>query len=287
MTNLLLAIRALLLALLCFPLLGFPAVARAQPAAPQVMADGVCIIDGASGAIVYSKNPDKRYPMASTTKTMTAVLALEMTDIKRRVVVDVSWDEIPDSSIMGLDLMEEVTIEDLLYGLMLPSGNDAARAIARSIAGDDYRFAQLMNSKAQELGLVNTHYVNPHGRNQEDHYTSACDLAKLGQYAMQNPVFRQIVGTKQATVLGRYGTYPLRNVNRFLLDYPGADGVKTGFDDERIPTTGLAAGSAVVASAVRDGHRGYVAVLHTWANYATEAAELMDYFFNNHAALAP
>jgi D-alanyl-D-alanine carboxypeptidase (penicillin-binding protein 5/6) len=183
--------------------------------------------------------------------------------------------------------MEELTIEDLLFGLMLPSGNDAARAIARSIAGDDYRFAQLMNNKALELGLVNTHYVNPHGRNQEGHYTSACDLARLGRYAMQNPSFRQIVGTKRVSIQGRFGGYPMQNINRFLLDYRGANGIKTGYDDERIPTTGQSAGSAVIASAERDGRTGYVAVLHTWANYATEAANLMDYFFNNYAALVP
>lgn len=285
MTKSLRAVTALAVMFLCLPLLGLPPHAQAQPAAPEVMADGVCVIDGASGAIVYAKNPNERFPMASTTKTMTAILALEKADLKRRVVVDVSWDEIPDSSIMGLDLMEELTIEDLLYGLMLPSGNDAARAIARSIAGDDYRFAQMMNSKAQELGLVNTHYMNPHGRNEDDHYTSACDLAKLGYYAMQNPVFRKIVATTRITIDGRYGVYPLRNINRFLLNYPGADGIKTGFDDARVPSTGLAAGSAVQASAVRGGRRGYVAVLHTWGNYATEAAAIMDYFFYNYDAL--
>ncbi|MHB9093021.1 MAG: D-alanyl-D-alanine carboxypeptidase family protein, partial [Chloroflexota bacterium] len=119
-----------------------PRALAVGPAAPEVVAQGVAILDEA-GNLVYGKNPHKRYAMASLTKTMTAVVALENSDIKKRVLVDVSWDEIPDSSIMGLSLMEEVTIEEMLYGLMLPSGNDAARAIARAISGDEYHFAEL------------------------------------------------------------------------------------------------------------------------------------------------
>ncbi|MCL5110055.1 MAG: serine hydrolase [Chloroflexi bacterium] len=257
-----------------------PLALAAPAAAPSINADGVCVIDGASGAVVYSENPHKRFPMASVTKVMTAVLAIEKSDIKQKVVVDVSWDEIPDSSIMGLDLMEELTIEQLLYGLMLPSGNDAARAIARSIAGDDYRFAEMMNQKAQELGLVDTHYKNPHGRDEDGHYTSACDLATLGRYAMRYPEFRQIVATKRISFDGRFGAYNLRNINRFLLNYPGADGIKTGYDD--LPNSdGVAALSSVIATAERDGRRGYVAILHSYGDYAAQAATMMDFFFNN------
>ncbi|MHB1004148.1 MAG: D-alanyl-D-alanine carboxypeptidase family protein [Chloroflexota bacterium] len=253
-----------------------PRALAVGPAAPEVVAQGVAILDEA-GNLVYGKNPHKRYAMASLTKTMTAVVALENSDIKKRVLVDVSWDEIPDSSIMGLSLMEEVTIEEMLYGLMLPSGNDAARAIARAISGDEYRFAELMNAKAKELGMLNTQYKNPHGMDEDGHYTSAYDLAVLGRYAMRNPTFRQIVATKNITVHGK-GIYPLRNINHVLYNYEGADGIKTGFTDN--------ARAGVLASAVRAGKRVYVSLLRTW-NYATEAAQMMDYYFGNVDSLSP
>ncbi|MHB1132884.1 MAG: D-alanyl-D-alanine carboxypeptidase family protein [Chloroflexota bacterium] len=269
---------ALLLLLACAPLYYPAAGAAAAPSGILLNAEGACIVD-ADGAIVYESGGDKRLPMASTTKTMTAVVALEQTDINRRVLVDVAWDEIPDSSIMGLDLMEELTIEELLYGLMLPSGNDAARAIARSIAGDDYRFAKLMTAKARELGLTNTQFKNPHGRDTPGHYTSACDLAQLGRYAMTFPEIRRIVATTRYTVEGRNGVYPMRNVNRFLTTYDGATGIKTGFDDLAL--------NAIVASAERDGRTAYVALLRTYGDYATEAAGLMNYYFNDFPSLLP
>ena len=271
------AVCAAVAALAILPLLlgTAPAAVATLPTAPEVVAQGVAILDG-SGAMVYGKDPHKRFAMASLTKTMTAVVALEHADLNRKVVVDVTWDEIPDSSIMGLALMEQLTIKDLLYGMMLPSGNDAARAVARAIAGDEYRFAKMMNAKARELGMLDTQYKNPHGMDEEGHYSSAYDQAKLGMYAMQNPTFREIVQTRRITIQGR-GIYPLRNINR-VLDYPGADGVKTGFTDN--------AWAAVIASAERDGRRVYVAVLRTW-DYAAEAAKLMDFYFANAEALVP
>ncbi|MDA8216571.1 MAG: D-alanyl-D-alanine carboxypeptidase, partial [Dehalococcoidales bacterium] len=266
-------ISLLFAAFLALPLLlGFPARGSAGPAAaPEVSAQGIALLDGATGQMVYGKNPHERFAMASLTKTMTAVVALEHGDIDRKVVVDVTWDEIPDSSIMGLSLMEELTIRDLLYGMMLPSGNDAARAIARAIAGDEYRFAQLMNEKARELGMTDTHYVNPHGMDAEEHYSSAYDQAKLGMYAMQNPLFRKIVSTTSITVRG-IGVYPLRNINRVLLNYDGCDGIKTGYTDN--------ARSAVIATAERDGRRVYVGVLRSW-DYTSDAIAMMDYYFQN------
>lgn len=270
---------SLLLALaLLLPFAQAPATTRAvsPPPAPAVVAEGVAILDD-DGNLVHGKNAHKRYAMASLTKTMTAVIALERADLRRKVLVDVSWDEIPDSSVMGLGLMEELTIEDLLYGLMLPSGNDAARAIARAISGDEYRFAKLMNAKAKELGMINTQFKNPHGMDEDGHYSSAYDLALLGRYAMQNPAFAKIVATKSITIRG-LGIYPLRNINRLIFSYPGADGIKTGFTDN--------ARAGVVASAIRDGKRAYVTVMRTW-DYAAEAAKMLDYYFLNAAELVP
>jgi serine-type D-Ala-D-Ala carboxypeptidase (penicillin-binding protein 5/6) len=270
---------AVLLLILPLLLASAPPPATALgPAAnqPSFGASAVAILDE-TGALVYGKDPHERYAMASLTKTMTALVALERIDVNQRVVVDVTWDEIPDSSIMGLALMEELTIKDLLYGLMLPSGNDAARAIARAVSGDEYRFAKLMTAKARELGMYNTQYKNPHGMDEEGHYSTAYDQALLGMYAMHNPVLAEVVDTRRITIRGR-GIYPLRNINRVLDTFPGCDGIKTGFTDN--------ARAAVVATAVQDGRRAYVGVLHTW-DYATDATNLLYYYFDNYSVLAP
>ncbi len=267
------------IALLLLPFLVTPpsAGALAPSAAPEVQASGVAVLDE-NGNLVYGENPHGRYPMASTTKMTTALVAMDQIDIHRKVVIDVSWDEIPDSSVMGLSLMEEMTIEDLLYGLMLPSGNDAAMAIARAVSGDAYRFVELMNAKAKELGLVDTHYMNPHGRDEEGHYSSAYDLARVGYFLMQNPTLARVVGTKYKTVNAR-GVYTLRNLVPVLYNYPGADGIKTGYDDKAL--------HSIVATAVRDGKRVYVALIHDPGDFGAEAEQLMDYYFANADALPP
>jgi len=265
------------IALLFLPLFVAPSVRAAEPPpAPDVVADGVAILDE-NGNMVYGKNPHKHLRPASMTKTMTALVVLDHLDIHQKTVIDVSWDEVPDSSIMGLAPMDEMTIEDLLYGLMLPSGNDAARALARAVSGDEYRFVKLMNQKAQQLGLVDTHFMNPHGRDQDGHYTSAYDLARLGYFVMHNPILAKIVNTRQKTVYAK-GIYPMRNINRVLTTYEGADGVKTGYDDLAL--------AGVIATAVRDGRRVYVTLMHT-GDYATEAGEMMDYYFANYSTLVP
>jgi len=265
-------------ALLLLPFFFAPPSAGAftPPPAPAVQASGVAILDE-NGNMVYGSAPHARYPMASTTKMMTALVAVDRIDLQRKVVIDVSWDEIPDSSVMYLTLMDELTIEDLLYGMMLPSGNDAARAIARAVSGDEYRFVKLMNEKARALGLADTHYMNPHGRDQDGHYSSAYDLARTGYFLMQKPVLARIVATKQRTVYGLQAYY-LRNLVPVLFNYAGADGIKTGYDDKAL--------HSIVATAVRDGKRVYVAIIHAPADYAVEATQMMDYYFANATALA-
>src|SRR3990172_91439 len=178
---------------------------------------------------------------------MTALLALERGQLDRLVRVDVDASQLGYSSVMGLRPGEELTLEDLLYGLLLPSGNDAALAVAGHLGGSVARFVDLMNQRAAELGLVNTHFANPHGLDAPEHYSSAADLVRLARTAMANPTFAKIVSTRERTVRGKLATYELRNTNRLLGTYPGVDGVKTGSTD--------AAGQCLVAAAQRGGGR--------------------------------
>ena len=168
--------------------------------------------------------------MASTTKIMTAILAIEMGDLADVVTVSPRAAGVEGSSIY-LERGEKLTLEDLLYGLMLRSGNDAAVAIAEHIGGTVENFANLMNRKAYQIGARNTHFVNPHGLHDDKHYTTAYDLALISAYAMENPVFRVIVSTKQKKIPweGRNYSRVLQNKNALLWDYEGANGIKTGY----------------------------------------------------------
>ena len=187
-------------------------------------------------------------------------------------VVEVNVDSrtMYGSSVMGLEPGDRVTVRDLLYGLMLPSGNDAAIALGRAVSGSDAAFVAEMNAFAARLGLSDTHFTNPHGLTARDHYSSAYDLAVLSRYAMANPTFAEIAGADEWLVLAPR-PIQLRNVNLFL-QYPGGDGVKTGFTNR--------AGKTVIASAQRDGRRIYVVLLNA-PNREQDAAALMDWAFNN------
>jgi D-alanyl-D-alanine carboxypeptidase (penicillin-binding protein 5/6) len=168
-----------------------------------------------------------------------------------------------------------ISVRDLLYGLMLPSGNDAAIEIAKAVGdGDVGRFVDRMNQKAEELGLVDTHFANPHGLDAPDHYSSAYDLAMLGRYGMQNPEFAAIVGTRSYH-LAPPSEYDLYNGNSLLKKYPGADGIKIGWTE--------AAGSTLVASATNsDGKRLIVTVLNS-ADRDADAAALFDWAWASHS----
>src|SRR5262249_27585379 len=158
----------------------------------------------------------------SRTRLMTAVLALERGGLDDVVAIDVDYRQLGDSSTMGLLPGERLTLEDLLYGLLLPSGNDAAIAIARHVAGSEEASAERRNARAPQLGLSATRFANPHGLDAADHYSSPLDILTLGRFAMGSPLFRQIVGTKQSTVQGRR-SYTLVNTNRLLGVAPGVD----------------------------------------------------------------
>lgn len=221
----------------------FAAVCATEGSALEVSADSAALYDVQSGKFYYEKNADKQRGMASTTKIMTAIIALE--NCKLDEIVDVKYEYAAvEGSKMYLNPGEEVSVKELLYGLLLSSGNDAAKAIAGHISGSDEKFAELMNKKAEKLGLKSTSFENPSGLDGENHFTTAKELALIANYAMSIPQFRKIAATKSMkTESGRY----LSNHNKMLKLYDGADGVKTGFTQK--------CGRCLVSSAEKNGRR--------------------------------
>ncbi|HEY7801213.1 MAG TPA: D-alanyl-D-alanine carboxypeptidase family protein [Dehalococcoidia bacterium] len=242
-------------------------------APPAITAKSAVVIDGDTGRVLYDLGAHDRRPPASVTKIMTALLTIEHGDLGRTVVSDVDATTMVGSSVMGLRPGVPITIEDLLYGLMLPSGNDAAVLLAENVDGSVPAFVAEMNKKAKELGLKDTHFANPHGLDDPNHYSSAYDLARLARYAMQEPEFAKIVST-QDWHLAPPSDYDLHNGNSLLETYPGADGVKIGWTDN--------AGWTLVASAQRDGHRLYVTVLDSTDRDA-DATALFDWAFSGYS----
>jgi D-alanyl-D-alanine carboxypeptidase len=242
---------------------------------PRITAEMAVVVDERSGAILYGRDEHREVAPASLTKIVTAMVALETGNPAARVTVDVDSRVMWDSTVMGLRPGEEVSLEDLLYGLMLPSGNDAAIAIARHVArGNEGLFAELMNAKVHQLGLRHSHFVNPHGLDADRHYSSAYDMAMLARQGMRNPVFRQLAAAKEWEASGFLQSYRLVNLNRLLWQYPGADGVKIGFTD--------AAGRTMVVSAQRDGHRIYASFMRS-NNLVADGTALLNYAFNAYA----
>ena len=222
---------ALLAAILIFPI-----------NAVAISAKSAIVLDGQTGRILYDKNADAKGLIASTTKIMTALIVCEQCNVLDRMRIPKEAVGIEGSS-MYLQEGEVLTIQNLLYGLMLHSGNDAAIALAIYCGGTVEGFVSLMNDKAHRLGLTNTHFENPHGLDSPGHYSTAKDLALLTAYAMQNPIFQQTVSTKNVSV----GNRTLRNHNKLLWSVEGAEGVKTGYT--------RAAGRILVSSTKRNGRR--------------------------------
>ncbi|MGN1345978.1 MAG: D-alanyl-D-alanine carboxypeptidase family protein [Eubacteriales bacterium] len=236
---------AVFLALL--PLCGVFAAAE-EAVSGDVSAQAAILIEASSGETIFEKNPHEKLPMASTTKIMTALVALEHGDLSKTVHVANGACGVEGSSIY-LTAGETLTLEDLLYALMLESANDAAAAIAYEIAGGIEEFAALMNQTAAEIGLTESHFTNPHGLDDEEHYTTAYDLAKLTAYALQNAEFRKIVSTyrHQIPLRGEEGIRVLLNHNKLLRISDDVIGVKTGFTKH--------SGRCLVSAAERDGVR--------------------------------
>ena len=223
-------------AVLIAAVLLFPCQAQAISAKKAVL------MDADTGRFLYEKDAHSRSLIASTTKIMTALIICEQCNVLDRMKIPAEAVGIEGSS-MYLREGEVLTLQELLYGLMLCSGNDAATALAIYCGGTVEGFVQLMNDKAFRLGLQGTHFASPHGLDSPNHYSTARDLAVLAAYAMKNPVFYQTVSTKSV----RFGSRSLQNHNKLLWRVDGADGVKTGFTK--------AAGRILVSSATRQGRR--------------------------------
>ncbi len=241
-----------------------PRVSAAEP--PSVSAQSAILYDCTASRVLYEKNADKKALIASTTKIMTGLLIAEQCDLDEDVSIPEEAVGVEGSSLY-LKNGEVLSVGDLLYGLMLQSGNDAAVALAIHCGGSVEAFVSMMNEKADELHLSGAHFANPNGLDDEGNYATARDLALLTQYALENETFAEVVSTKTAT-LG--GNRAVTNHNKLLWRYDGCIGVKTGFT--------RAAGRILVSAAERDGRR-LVAVTIGAPDDWNDHTKLLDYGF--------
>ena len=256
---------ALFLILICLCTLVLPIYAS------DISAKSAVLIETGSRQVAFGKNENVRMPMASTTKIMTAIIAIEYLPLDKEVTIEPSMTGIEGSSIY-LKTGETLTVEDLLFALLLESANDAAVALAITAGETIEGFANMMNEKAKKLGAQNTHFTNPHGLDDSEHYTTAYDLGIISAYAMENEHFRKIVSTykKQIPLNNGEGCRVLINHNRLLRSYNGADGIKTGFTKK--------SGRCLVSSATRNGITLVCVTLNApndWQDHKT----LLDYGF--------
>ena len=244
-------------------LLGCGDCAAAQ-SAPQTGAEAFILLDAGSGRVLTGKNTERELAIASTTKIMTALVALETGDLSDKVTV--KQNHLKEGSSMYLRAGEVLTLEELLYGLLLPSGNDAAECIADHCGGGVERFVARMNEKAAALGMTHTSFANPSGLDAQGHYSCALDMARLAAYAMREPTFARIAATRTAAV----GERMLGNHNKLLVSLEGCTGLKTGYTDN--------AGRTLVTCCERDGMRLIAVTLNDRSDWADHAA-LYEYGF--------
>jgi serine-type D-Ala-D-Ala carboxypeptidase (penicillin-binding protein 5/6) len=250
----------------------------------DLTAKAALLMDAATGRILFQKDADLRLPPASTTKVMTAIIALESgRKLDETLTVSKDATRVPPTKLY-LRPGQTVSIEELLYGIMLPSANDAAVVLAEGIGGSVERYTDLMTKKAQSLGATNSHFTNPHGLTAPDHYSTARDLATIFRYAIKIPLFREIVHTKfssvSSTAVVKKKVVPrrisVRNHNRLLWDYEGALGGKTGYT--------MAAQRCYVGAVQRDGVTLIVSILGS-TNMWNDTKHLLEYGFDNYDTL--
>ncbi len=253
--------------------------------APPVYATSAYLLDADTGDTLYAQNPFMHLPMMSTTKLMTATLALEKGNLDQKVTINGAIAKdlgtlSADSSVMGIKKGETYTLRELMYGLILVSGNDAAIAIGDTIGGNLPNFVAMMNDKAHSLGLLDTHYMNPHGLLATGHYSSAHDLAMLGRYAFNIPTLLTISGTRTYDI-AKTNTHPEHNMingDQFLWWYPGVNAGKPGWDG--------GSNFVQVVSCVRNGHHLIGVTMHT-GDWWTDMRDLMNWGFDNFTWVSP
>ena len=234
---------------------------------------GECVIEVNSGRIIYSNNSNDKLPMASTTKILTALTVIENFNVDREITVPKSCVGVEGSSVY-LREGEKLTVKELLYGLMLRSGNDCAECLASCLI-DRAEFIKLMNKTAKSAGATNSNFTNPHGLPDENHYTTAHDLAKISVKAIKNPIFKEIVSTKKTNISNDGYAYDrlLVNKNKLLFSYDGCTGIKTGYTKK--------AGRCLVTSAERNGLE-IVSVVINSPQMWERTKELLDNSFNSY-----
>ena len=241
---------------------------------PDLNSRACVVIDRNTNTILYGKNENTKRKMASTTKIMTAIIIIENCKLNESIEISKKAANTGGSR-LGLKTGDKITILDLLYGLMLHSGNDAAVALAEYAGNDIPGFAEKMNKKAQELGLKNTHFETPHGLDSDEHYTTAYELALLTNYALNNPTFSKIVGTKNYTITINGYSKDLSNTNELLGNLDGVYGVKTGF------TNGA---NRCLVTACRRGNLDIICVVlgaDTKKFRSTDSIKLINYIYQN------
>ncbi|GAC1566304.1 MAG: hypothetical protein NVS3B14_07560 [Ktedonobacteraceae bacterium] len=255
--------------------------------APPVFATSAYLLDADTGNTLYAYNPFVHLPMLSTTKLLTAALAIEQdgNNLDQKITItDAMSHDIsqlsPDSAMFGIKKGETYTLRDLLYGLLFVSGNDAAIAIADALAGNLQHFVGEMNQKAQQLGLYDTHFTNPHGLLDAGQYSCAHDLALLGKFSMGLPTLHQISG-QMAHYIPKGGNHPERyliNENQFLWWYPGVDGGKTGYDGQS---------DFIQVMSVTRNHHHLIGVVMQTNNWWTDMRDLMNWGFDTFTWISP
>lgn len=258
-----------LVVLVCLVLAPMSAAAEELPWEVPAAAYIVCSPD--SGEILFEKELNTKLPMASTTKIMTCILALEALNTDTVVTIDPEWVKVEGSS-LGLVGGESLTVLDLLTGMMIKSGNDAANCVAYLVSGSIPAFCDLMNAKAISLGMDSTHFSSPSGLPADDHYSTVADMANLAIYAMKNNTFAQIVGTEKASIRVGEETWTLQSTNHLFEYIQGVQGIKTGYTDK--------AGKCLVSQVTQDGY-SFVCITFNTGDVFNTHAEIYRYLFKN------
>jgi len=250
-------------------------VSAGEGGEPEITAQAAIIVEASTGRVIWEKNADERHYPASMTKMMTGILALEQMNLHSEITMSVEAAH-TESSPLGVLSGEKIRADELLTGMLLESDNGAAVAFGEAMGGSVPAFARIMNAKASELGMENTHFVNPNGLTMEGHYSTARDMAKLARYVMQNPSFRDIVSKEQSVIhweAPKNKQFIAHNTNKLLGHYKGMTGIKTGWTD--------AAGGCLAAGAKRNGVELIVVLMKTPTpdDRFKDAEKLLDYGF--------